>query len=178
VEEQYLDKSLNTTTNNNTLETDSTKQIKRRKPYIKRKNQSNKTLERFLIEMLKRDMETVNQESAMLNQLITQLEAVLLNIKLKLKYNELQLFLQEYREKISQSNLNINLDLTLPIQYNTQLQQNQYNTQPKPNTTQPNLGNVYNSTVEPKIPDLSAFNSEGTAVLPGGDVFTSTPIIT
>jgi len=169
VEEQHLDKSLNTTDNHDTLETDSIKQIKRREPYKKRKNQSDKTLERFLIEMLQRDIEIVNQESAMLNQLITQLEAVLLNVKLKLKYNELQLFLQEYREKISQSNLNMNLDLTLPIQYNTQSYQN---------TTQPNFGNVYNSPVEPKIPDLSAFNSEGTAVLPGGDLFTSTPIIT
>jgi hypothetical protein len=105
----------------------------------------------------------------MLNQLTTQLEAILLNLKLKLKYNELQLSLQEYREKISQSNININLEPII---------QNQYNFQPQQNTKQPNFDNVYNFPIESKIPNLSAFNSDGTAVLPGGDIFTSTPVIT
>jgi len=162
VEEQDLD-------TNNTLVTDSIKQIKRRRPYTKRRKQSDKTLEKFLMETLQRDIEDVNQESAMLNQLVTQLEAALLNIKLRLKYNELQLSLQEYKEKISQSNLNINLEPII---------QNQYNFQSQQNTKQPNFDNVYNFPIEPKIPDLSAFNPDGTAVLPGGDIFTSTPVIT
>jgi len=162
VEEQDLD-------TNNTLVTDSIKQIKRRRPYTKRRKQSDKTLEKFLMETLQRDIEDVNQESAMLNQLVTQLEAALLNIKLRLKYNELQLSLQEYKEKISQSNLNINLEPII---------QNQYNFQSQQNTKQPNFDNVYNFPIEPKIPDLSAFNPDGTAVLPGGEIFTSTPLIT
>ena len=162
MEEQDLD-------TNNTLVTDSIKQIKRRRPYTKRRKQSDKTLEKFLMETLQRDIEDVNQESAMLNQLVTQLEAALLNIKLRLKYNELQLSLQEYKEKISQSNLNINLEPII---------QNQYNFQSQQNTKQPNFDNVYNFPIEPKIPDLSAFNPDGTAVLPGGDIFTSTPVIT
>jgi len=119
--------------------------------------------------MFQRDVEAINQESAILNQLITQLEAVLLNLKLKIKYNELQLSLKEYREKISNSNLNINLEQVL---------QSQYSFQPYQNPKQPNFDGVYNPPTEPKIPDLSAFNSDGTAVLPGGDIFTSTPLIT
>jgi len=166
------------TTENNTVGIDSVKQIKRRRSYTKRKKQSNKNLEKFLVEMLQRDVEAVNQESAMLSQLVTQLEAALLNIKLRLKYNELQLSLQEYREKISQSNLNINLDPLIQSQYGFQPYQNQYNPQTQQNTKQSNFDSLYKSPTEPKIPDLSAFNSDGTAVLPGGEIFTSTPLIT
>jgi len=90
----------------------------------------------------------------------------------------LQLSLQEYKEKISQSNLNINLDLLLQNQYGFQPYQNQYNPQTQQSTQQPNFDNVYNFPVEPKSPNLSAFNSDGTAVLPDGEIFTSTPLIT
>jgi hypothetical protein len=174
-------------TDNNTVEVNNAKQLKKRKLKTKRKNQSSRTLEKFLHEMLQRNIETVNRESAMLNQLVTQLEAILLNIKLKLKYNDLQLSLQEYKEKISQSNLSINLDSILQNQhspqsyqnqYNPQLYQNQYNLQPQQNTKQSNYDSVSNSPVKPKLPDLSAFNSDGTAVLPDGELFTSTPLIT
>ena len=169
MEDQDLSKHKDTTANKDLPITDSIRQPKKRKPYKKRKTQTDMALEEFLTEMFQRDIESVNKESAMLNQLTTQLEAILLNLKLKLKYNELQLSLQEYREKVSQSNLNINLEPII---------QNQYNFQPQQNTKQPNFNNVYNFPIEPKIPDLSAFNPDGTAVLPGGDIFTSTPVIT
>jgi len=178
VEKQDLSKHPDAVVNQDLPITDSIKQSKRRRLYTKKRKQSDKTLEKFLMETLQRDIEDVNQESAMLNQLVTQLEAALLNIKLRLKYNELQLSLQEYKEKISQSNLNINLDLLLQNQYGFQPYQNQYNPQTQQSTQQPNFDNVYNFPVEPKSPNLSAFNSDGTAVLPDGEIFTSTPLIT
>jgi len=169
------------------VETNSIKQLKKRKPQTKRKDRSSRVLEKFLNEMLRRDIETVNQESAMLSKLVSQLEAILLNIKLKLKYNDLQLSLQEYREKISQSNLNINLDSILQNQYNPQpyqnqynpqLHQNQHNSQLQQGVKQDDLDNVVSFATKTKLPDLSAFNSDGTAVLPDGELFTSTPLIT
>jgi len=89
VEKQDLSKHPDAVVNQNLPITDSIKQSKRRRSYTKKRKQSDKTLEKFLMEALQRDIEDVNQESAMLNQLVTQLEAALLNIKLRLKYNEL-----------------------------------------------------------------------------------------
>jgi hypothetical protein len=172
---------------NITVETGNIKQLKKRKLQTKRKERSSRALEKFLHEMLQRDIEAVNQESAMLSKLVSQLEAILLNIKLKLKYNDLQLSLQEYREKVSQSNLNVNLDSILQNQYNPQPYQNQYNSQLyqnqpnsqlQQNAKQDNPDNVVSFSVKSKLPDLSAFNSDGTAVLPDGELFTSTPLIT
>lgn len=138
------------------------------KPKRARRKQS--SIKALLNELLSRDLNQLNQENSELAEAVSLLEAAVVNIKFKIKLNELHSYIESNKSYLE--------NIPITSQFNPGILTN---ITPK-SASQPIITSQPTHIVDSKFNsnlDTSFYNQDGLAVIPGenGDLLTGTPII-